>query len=147
MNNLVGNSPLIEMASLQNEQLQKTVQELLRRFAKFQEMGHDLRALSDQMLVAPERHSSWTNGSKRVGKNLFILCPISLPVLTRWRWIATENYTLLQASLEEIVQLEERVGDVVLAGQSNQTLERQRQMLGHLRDDLMWARMLPWRSA
>jgi chemotaxis family two-component system sensor histidine kinase/response regulator PixL len=55
-----------------------------------------------------------------------------------------ELHSLVQATLEEIVQLEEKVGDVVLlAGQSSQTLEGQRQMLGHLRDDLMWARMLP----
>jgi len=97
MNNLVGELAINRNGlSLQNEQLQKTVQELLRRFAKFQEMGHDLRALSDQMLVAPERHSSWTNGSKEGRENLFLSPLPHLPYLflTRWRWIATENYTL-----------------------------------------------------
>jgi chemotaxis family two-component system sensor histidine kinase/response regulator PixL len=43
-----------------------------------------------------------------------------------------------------MMQLEESVDDIVLfARQSDQTLEQQRQMLTQLRDELMWARMLP----
>jgi two-component system, chemotaxis family, sensor histidine kinase and response regulator PixL len=43
-----------------------------------------------------------------------------------------------------MIQLEESVDDIVLfARGSNQTLETQRQMLTQLRDELMWARMLP----
>jgi len=55
-----------------------------------------------------------------------------------------ELHSLLQETVEEIVQLEETVGDVALiAGQSSEALEQQRQKLGHLQDDVMWARMLP----
>jgi chemotaxis family two-component system sensor histidine kinase/response regulator PixL len=43
-----------------------------------------------------------------------------------------------------MMQLEESVDDIVLfAKATDQTLERQRQMLTQLRDELMWARMLP----
>ena len=132
MNNLVGELTINRNGlSLQNEQLQKTVQELLQRFSKVQELGNQLRNLSDQMLVAPSSQ-----------------LPSTLTPFSGFDSLEMDSYgglhSQLQATLEEIVQLEEVVGDVVLiAGQSNQTLEGQRQMLGHLRDDLMWARMLP----
>jgi chemotaxis family two-component system sensor histidine kinase/response regulator PixL len=50
----------------------------------------------------------------------------------------------LQEILEEMMQLEEAVDDVVLfARAANQTVDAQKQMLFSLRDELMWARMLP----
>jgi chemotaxis family two-component system sensor histidine kinase/response regulator PixL len=50
----------------------------------------------------------------------------------------------LQEIFEEALQLEESLGDVNLfAGQSNQALNRQRQRLNQLQNELMWARMLP----
>jgi chemotaxis family two-component system sensor histidine kinase/response regulator PixL len=53
-------------------------------------------------------------------------------------------HSLLQGILEEMLQLEESVEDITLfARQSNQTIEQQRQMLAQMRDELMWARMLP----
>ena len=136
MNNLVGELTINRNGlSLQNEQLQGTVKELLRRFAKFQEMGHQLRTLSDQMLVAPERYKS--------PEFIYGVAPAALFDALEMDSYG-ELHSLLQGTLEQIVQLEETVGDVVLlAGVSNQTLEQQRERLGHLRDDLMWARMLP----
>lgn len=154
MNNLVGELSINRNSlSLQNQQLQETVQELLRRFAKFEQMGNQLRALSDHMLVSPERSSrtpSLNNG--RRGQ----FAPNNVELTGRGEFGTGANFdslemdsygelhSLLQTTLEDIVQIEETVGDVVLlAGQSNQTLEGQRQMVGHLRDDLMWVRMLP----
>ena len=150
MNNLVGELSINRNGlSLQSEQLQSTIQELLRRFAKFQQMGYQLRNLSDQMLVAPERNSSWTLPPANTPQVKIDLSAGQL-LLSQAGFDSLEMdsygelHSLLQSTLEEMVQLEETVGDVVhLAGQSSQTLERQRQMLGHLRDDLMWARMLP----
>jgi len=136
INNLVGELSINRNSlALQNEQLQEIVQELLRRFAKFQGMGRHLRTLSDQMLVAKEGHSPLVIDS----------VPERAPLFDS---LEMDSYgelnSLLQATFEEIVQLEETAGDVVLlAGQSSQTIEQQRQMLGHLRDDVMWARMLP----
>jgi len=156
MNNLVGELAINRNSlSLQNEQLQAFIQELLRRFAKFQEMGHQLRDLSDQMLVAPERYSQGRWGYRgmewKAGENQASLAPRPSPLapsLGDFDSLEMDSYgelhSMLQATLEEMVQLEETVGDVALiAGQSSQTIERQRQMLGHLRDDLVWERMLP----
>lgn len=157
MNNLVGELAINRNSlSLQNEQLQAFIQELLRRFAKFQEMGHQLRDLSDQMLVAPERYSQGRWGDRemekwKAGENQASLVPRPwslTPSLADFDSLEMDSYgelhSMLQATLEQMVQLEETVGDVALiAGQSSQTIDRQRQMLGHLRDDLVWARMLP----
>lgn len=53
-------------------------------------------------------------------------------------------YSKVQGILEEMAQLEESVDDIALfAKATNLTLEQQRQMHVQLRDELMWARMLP----
>lgn len=152
MNNLMGELSINRNGlALQNEQLQTTVQELLRRFGKFQQMGQQLRTLSDQMLVAPDRYGSMAhqpNGQTKAPNDLKDLPLQGGFPQTDFDSLEMDSYgelhSLLQGTLEEIVQLEETVGDVVLfAGQSNQTLELQRQRMNHLRDELMWARMLP----
>jgi chemotaxis family two-component system sensor histidine kinase/response regulator PixL len=153
MNNLVGELAINRNSlSLQNEQLQGTVRELLRRFAKFQQMTAQLRDLSDQMLVSPDRyrHGRRLNGEVET-RNLAALQPSPNPSASLLAGFDSlemdsygELYSLLQNSIEEMIQLEEIVGDVALiAGQSGDTLEGQRRMMANLRDDLMWARMLP----
>jgi two-component system, chemotaxis family, sensor histidine kinase and response regulator PixL len=153
MNNLVGELAINRNSlALQNDQMQAIIVALLRRFAKFRQIAHNLRDFADQMLVAPQSYKSLTGSA--VGKfnpgNVTSIAPTGLAAIgqTSFDSLEMDNYgelhSLVQTTLEEIMQLEETVGDVVLlAGQSSQTLERQRQMLGHLRDDLMWARMLP----
>ncbi|MEP0768112.1 response regulator [Trichocoleus sp. ST-U1] len=172
MNNLVGELAINRNGLfLQNEQLQATVQELLRRFTKFQEIANHLRDLSDQMIVAPERHSIASDQQiasrkaekpdvktrfpaseteENIEQNL-LSSSTSTPLTSSFDSLEMDSYgalhSMVQESLEEMVQLEEIVGDVAhLAGQSSQTLESQRQMIAHLRDDLMWARMLPLRE-
>jgi chemotaxis family two-component system sensor histidine kinase/response regulator PixL len=159
MNNLVGELAINRNnLSLQNEQLQATIQELLRRFTKFQTMARQLRDLSDLMVVAPEHYARGSSSrselpiqglEKLISASTTAAAPSTiLPSLASFDSLEMDSYgevySLLQATLEDMVQLEETVGDVVLlAGQSSETIERQRQMLAHLRDDLMWARMLP----
>ncbi|MES1021825.1 hybrid sensor histidine kinase/response regulator [Gloeocapsa sp. BRSZ] len=158
MNNLVGELAINRNSlSLQNEQLQATIQELLRRFTKFQTMARQLRDLSDLMVVAPEHNARGRTAShgvtlpaKERSENLITASSATtlLPSLASFDSLEMDSYgevySLLQATLEDMVQLEETVGDVVLlAGQSSETIEGQRQMLAHLRDELMWARMLP----
>jgi chemotaxis family two-component system sensor histidine kinase/response regulator PixL len=155
MNNLIGELAINRNSlALQNEQLQAFIQELLRKFGKFQQIGHILREFSDELVVNPESHSDrklpLANG--QTGQDIYNM--VSTPTeptplaQTNFDSLELDSYgelhSLVQTTLEEMAQLEESVVDVVLlAGQSSQTLERQRQMLGHLRDDLMWARMLP----
>jgi two-component system, chemotaxis family, sensor histidine kinase and response regulator PixL len=143
MNNVVGELSINRNGlSLQNQQLQRAVRELLDRFTNVQSVVAHLRELSDQMLVAPERHNKQA----------------LLPILNQLGELMTrqaefdslelDRYGVLNSNLQELienmVQLEEAVDDVALfAKQSNRTLEQQRQMLTQLRDELMWARMLP----
>jgi chemotaxis family two-component system sensor histidine kinase/response regulator PixL len=153
MNNLVGELAINRNSlALQTDQMQAIVGALLRRFAKFRQIAHNLRDFADRTIVAPQSYKLLTGNAtgKLTPGNFTSIAPTGLAALgqTSFDSLEMDSYgelhSLVQTTLEEIMQLEETVGDVVLlAGQSSQTLERQRQMLGHLRDDLMWARMLP----
>lgn len=139
MNNLVGELAINRNSqSLHSEQLQVGIKELVNRFQRFQSITGDLRSLSDRMLIAPERPGIPDSTSAK-----------DLPLLSaNFDRLEMDSYgslhSLLQVLLEEMMQLEESVDDIVLfARSSHQTLEQQRQMLANLRDELMWARMLP----
>ena len=143
MNNLVGELAINRNGlSLQHQQLQRSVRELLERFSRVQSMVGNLRELSDKMLIAPERYNPQIN--------IALLNQLTEFVSRQEEFDSLEldNYSILNSRLqqliEDMVQLEESVDDVALfAKQSDQTLEQQRQMLTSLRDELMWARMLP----
>ncbi|MEO0987293.1 MAG: ATP-binding protein, partial [Cyanobacteria bacterium J06639_14] len=141
MSNLVGELAINrDGTSLQNEQLQGALRELLGQFSRFQERIDQLRNVSDQMLIAPERQrQSLTESSFDARAN---------PWSTEFDSLEMDSYGTLHLQLQEIfedvIQLEERVSDVNLfAKQSDHKLEQQQQMLIQLRDDLTWARMVP----
>ncbi|MGK7932998.1 MAG: response regulator [Microcystaceae cyanobacterium] len=141
MNNLVGELMINRNSlSLQNDQMQGSVKSLLNRFVTFQAMIGQLQELSDQMLIAPEKLDSQRvnpNQIQDISRGLGNFDSLEMDTYSTL-------YSLLGMLLEEMIQLEESVDDVVLfARTSNQTLEQQRQMLTNLRDELMWARMLP----
>jgi two-component system, chemotaxis family, sensor histidine kinase and response regulator PixL len=53
-------------------------------------------------------------------------------------------YTLLQEALEEIAQMGESIGDMTLITQNAQQIQRKKQQtLKQVRNDLLWARMIP----
>jgi chemotaxis family two-component system sensor histidine kinase/response regulator PixL len=145
MNNLVGELAINRNSlSLQNEQLQGTVKELLNRFARFGKITEKLRDVSDQMLIDTTRYSGWSGSERRglIEKGFLTPDKSDFDALEMDRY--GKLYSSVQGLLEEMIQLEESVDDIVLfARGSNQTLETQRQMLTQLRDELMWARMLP----
>ncbi len=146
MNNLVGELAINRNGlSLQNGQLQGSVRELLNRFSRVQTQVSQLQQLSDQMLIAPERFSNETGPSAfgSLGNRRSVRADFD-----DFDSLELDSYGVLQSQLqgllEEMMQLEESVDDIVLfAKATDQTLERQRQMLTQLRDELMWARMLP----
>ncbi|NER51715.1 MAG: hybrid sensor histidine kinase/response regulator, partial [Symploca sp. SIO1A3] len=163
MNNLAGELAINRNSlSLQNEQLQTSVQELLSRFARFGKLVSNLRGLSDQMLVDTSSSGSIVSNagfssvvsSQSLGlKNNVNELPSKdngqLTIDTSYfDSLELDSYgtlhSQLQGLMEEMMQLEEAVDDIALfAGQSVQTLEQQQQMLSQLRDEVMWARMLP----
>ena len=143
MNNLIGELVINRNSlSLQNEQLQDNVKELVHKFTRFQQITVQLRELSDKMLV----------NSERLSTNFFSSTKDSFSQInanqTEFDSLEMDSYsglhTLFQKVLEEMMQLEEGVEDIALfAKQSDLTIKQQRQMLGQMRDELMWARMLP----
>jgi two-component system, chemotaxis family, sensor histidine kinase and response regulator PixL len=136
MNNLVGELAINRnVLSLQNEQLQNIVQELLRRFGKFRQITNRLRTVADQTASGDRYGNRSSNQVSSISTSDFD----SLELDTYG-----ELYGVMQTALEDLAQIEETVEDVtLLSGQSVQTLEQQRQTVTRLRDDLMWARMLP----
>ena len=146
MNNLIGELSINRNGlSLQNDKLQNSVQELLARFGNFQQVANNLRDLSDKMLVSPEKFVRTGNNTPQLESTLaddeFNLNS-AFDALEMDRY--DNLYNVVQGLIEEMIQLEEAVDDIALfASQSGETVESQRQMLNRLRDELMWARMLP----
>lgn len=167
MNNLIGELVINRNSlSLQNEQLQINVQELINKFGRFRSLTSNLREFSDQLLVETETNSAnsapiaqddregcWGfQGADSVVVRRNLYAPSSIPNrgvdLVEFDSLEMDSYgqlhLLLQEILEEILQLEEGVDDIALfAQQSDRTINLQRQMLGQMRDEMMWARMLP----
>jgi chemotaxis protein histidine kinase CheA/CheY-like chemotaxis protein len=132
LNNQVGELAIAQNGqALQNERLQTTVEQLIERLAKFRKVGAELQGLSDQMLTSPQGNALHVSAFDA-----------SFDALELDQY--SQLHLLLQAASDEMAQIEESASDIALfAGLSNQSLERQRRMLKSLRDDLMWARMLP----
>ncbi|WP_330202719.1 Hpt domain-containing protein [Cyanobacterium sp. DS4] len=151
MNNLMGELSINRNGlSLQNNKLQNAVKELIERFANFQQMANNLRDLSDKMLVSPEKFAP--RGQVNANNNFSLASLTSedddLSLHSAFDALEMDRYdnlyNLTQGLIEQMIQLEEAVDDIGLfASQSGQTVENQRQMLNRLRDELMWARMLP----
>ncbi|MEO8892108.1 MAG: hybrid sensor histidine kinase/response regulator, partial [Coleofasciculaceae cyanobacterium] len=141
MSNLVGELAINRNGiSLQNEQLQVSVRELQNRYAKVQQLVSQLRELSDQTLVGTSnRFLSMTP----LAQSRNATSPHA-----QFDSLELDSYSALnsqfQEFLEEMMQLEEAVNDINLfAKATDTTLEKQRQNMTQLRDELMWARMLP----
>ncbi|NJM00440.1 MAG: hybrid sensor histidine kinase/response regulator [Synechococcaceae cyanobacterium SM2_3_2] len=147
MNNQLGEIDINRNSlSLQNENLQATLQELLKRFEKFRGIAQQLRQQGTKLLIHPFRQASAfqvnTNWLNSAAYGQFG------PLSGQFDSLELDHYSdiqnLMQNAVDSILQLEETVEDVTLfAEQSDLTLEKQRQLLGGLRNELMWARMLP----
>ncbi|MCP2728100.1 hybrid sensor histidine kinase/response regulator [Limnofasciculus baicalensis] len=154
MNNLVGELAINRNSlSLQNQQLQGAVRELLNRFARFGSLVNLLQEVSDKMVVgASSLGLIGSHSGSEFNRSLSVTKTIDngqrITDNSHFDSLEMDRYGVLhsrlQSILEEIVQLEESVDDIALfAKKSDQTLEQQRQRLAYLRDELMWARMLP----
>lgn len=141
MSNLVGELAINRNGiSLQNEQLQISVRELQNRYVKVQQLVSQLRELSDKTLVGT---SNSFLSMTPLAQSRNATSPHS-----QFDSLELDSYSALnsqfQEFLEEMMQLEEAVNDIKLfAKATDTTLEKQRQNMTQLRDELMWARMLP----
>ena len=142
MNNLVGELTINRNSlSLQNQQLQENVSELGQKFSRFREVTKKLREIADQIILEQRSNSLRSSVTQISTSN-------QSAYATEFDSLEMDSYSTLYSSLqevlEEVVQLEESVDDItIFAKQSDRTINNQRQMLGQMRDELMWVRMLP----
>lgn len=149
MNNLLGELTINRNGLvLQNDQLRAAIRDLSTRFARFQTILEQLRQVSDQMLIMPQKQAnlpltiSASEPSSKYQKNGL------LPQIPSFDTLEMDSYTTLyahtQTLLEESMQLAESVEDIALFNrQSEQMLGQHRKMLSQMQDEVMGARMIP----
>ena len=135
------------------EQLQESVGRSRYRLRRHQQTISHLRDWSDQLLTSQERRNvkvqvSDFNLKFAKDKLPSQISNLKLETNSHFDSLELDQYNelhvLLQAVLEEMVQLEETVDSTdLLARQSNQIIEKQRRLLNNVQDDMREARMLP----
>jgi chemotaxis family two-component system sensor histidine kinase/response regulator PixL len=143
MNNLVSESAIRRSGlSLENRQLQGSVQELFNRVTALEQIVEQLRKVSDQTLI-PDRnygHPTIPNSANRLGELATTQADFDAMEMDNYGTL----HSLLQRFLEDMVLLKESAADIGLfARQSDRTLDQLRKMLTNLQDEFVWARMLP----
>jgi two-component system, chemotaxis family, sensor histidine kinase and response regulator PixL len=145
LNNLVGELVTQENGvTLQSQQLQETLKRLQQKFIHFEDLSKNLQTWMDQSLHADVRGQlSNLNRASVPG----IQNP-ELDSLQDFDSLQMDSYghlyTMLQEALEEIAQMGESIGDITLLSQQSQQIQRKKQQtLKQVRNDLMWARMIP----
>ena len=143
MNNYVGEMVISRNSmSLQQEQLQTTLRKLRQRLEQFQYLTGEFQDMSDKMILNPINTPITSNNSLEFNQLSTYDTNAQFDSLEMDQY--GQMHSLLQGVVEEMMQLEEAVEDVFLyARQSNKTVKEQQQTLTKLRDELMWARMLP----
>jgi two-component system, chemotaxis family, sensor histidine kinase and response regulator PixL len=140
MNNFVGELAIERHGlALHNEQVQDNLQRLRSNCENFQTIGNRLRQIADAVSILTTQSSFPNYPSFSILGNDFSQQFDSLE-LDRY----SELHEIAQATIEQLAQIEEQIEDLTLfSTQSARQIDRQKQLLAYLRDDLMWARMLP----
>jgi two-component system, chemotaxis family, sensor histidine kinase and response regulator PixL len=145
LNNLVGELVTQENGvSLQSQQLQETLKRLQQKFIHFEDLSKNLQTWMDESLYVDVRGQlSNLNRSSKPD-----LQSLELDSLQDFDSLQMDSYgrlyTMLQEALEEIAQMGESIGDITLISQQSQQIQRKKQQtLKQVRNDLMWARMIP----
>lgn len=138
MNNLVGELAIDRNGlALQNEQIADTLKGLRSKCENFQIIGDKLRQLADKLSISaanPTFDRPNSVSSIHLTENFDAL------ELDRYG----ELHGIAQETIEQFAQIEEQIEDLTLfTTQTNRQIDRQKQLLTSLRDDLMWSRMLP----
>ncbi len=134
--------------AVQNEQLQRELRELLSRFSRFRRLVGHLQEFSDQEIIRQSNRNLYALQGKTQSSSFHIAEQPESVLEIDFDTLQLDQYgalnSTLQELLEETAQLEESVEDVSLfAQQSDQTLKGQQKQLEQLREQLIWARMLP----
>jgi two-component system, chemotaxis family, sensor histidine kinase and response regulator PixL len=124
--------------ALQDERLQRQIQELLEGLNQHKQTLTRLRDWSDHMLImADGKYGAAERWGIQTSAETEGFDPLELDR-------HSELHVFLYAALEELVQLSATTEAIDLATrQSSQSLGKQGRLLNHVRDDLMEARMIP----
>lgn len=145
IDNLVGELVTQENgALLQSQQLQATLKRLQQKFIRFEELSKNLQTWMDESLYSEVRGqlSAFNHPSALGAQNPDLASLQDFDALQMDSYSGL--YTMLQESLEEIAQMDESIGDISLISQQSQQIQRRKQQtLKQVRNDLMWARMIP----
>ena len=136
MNNLVGELAIERNGlALHSEQSINVLNSLKSKLVNFQTIGDKLRQLADNLSIAA-RYTTFDPAHSAAD----LQPEFDLLELDRYG----ELHNLAQETVEQLAQIDEQVEDFTLfTKQSESKIDRQKQLLNYLRDDLMWARMLP----
>jgi two-component system, chemotaxis family, sensor histidine kinase and response regulator PixL len=139
MNNLMGELAIERHGlSISNHQFDQTLGGMRSNCANFQTIGDRLRQIADTLTISSQHSRLPTHTDLRPDQQL----DQQFDALELDRY--SEVHNIAQATVEQLAQIEEQIEDLALfVTQSQQQIDRQQQILSHLRDDLMWARMLP----
>ncbi len=138
MNNLMGELAIERHGlAFSNEQFADTLERLKSKCENFQTISDKLRQIADTLVISarqPALPSEPISPAPNLDREFDVL------ELDRY----SEVHTIAQATIEQLAQIEEQIEDLTLfVTQSHKQIDRQKQLLSHLRDDLMWSRMLP----
>jgi two-component system, chemotaxis family, sensor histidine kinase and response regulator PixL len=138
MNNLMGELAIERHGlALSTEQFTDTLGQLRSKCSNFQAIGDRLRQIAD---TVARNQPLMADDPTALPAQLALNQQFDALELDRY----SEVHHIAQATIEQLAQIEEQIEDLSLfVTQSHHQIDRQKQLLSHLRDDLMWARMLP----
>lgn len=138
MNNLVGELAIERNGlALYSEQLNDTLKSLRSKCESFQTIGDKLRQLADKLSIS-DRYTTFDLSRSSLSSDLS--AQFDALELDRYG----ELHGIAQETVEQLAQIEEQIEDLTLfTTQTDRQIDRQKQLLSYLRDDLMWSRMLP----
>jgi two-component system, chemotaxis family, sensor histidine kinase and response regulator PixL len=141
MNNLMGEIAIERHGlALSTEQSTDTLDRLRSKCTNFQAISDRLRQIADTLAITSQR--------PLVGDVVPAQSPLDPALDRQFDVLELDRYSevhhIAQDTIEQLAQIEEQIEDLSLfVAQSHRQIDRQKQLLSHLRDDLMWARMLP----
>jgi two-component system, chemotaxis family, sensor histidine kinase and response regulator PixL len=139
MNNLMGELAIERHGlALSSQQFEETLERLRSKCENFQTIGDRLRQVADTLTITTQPPSMSSERPLPLDRDF----NQQFDVLELDRY--SEVHTIAQATIEQLAQIEEQIEDLSLfVTQSHRQIDRQKQLLSYLRDDLMWSRMLP----
>jgi two-component system, chemotaxis family, sensor histidine kinase and response regulator PixL len=151
ISNLVGELVTQENGTmLRSMQLQETLLTLQRRFKNFEKIAKELEKWADNSQKTKVRSQN-SESYDRVAPTTAISLPGSSSVLTELAGFDpllmdsySYVYTVVQEAVEEIAQMGETMQDMsLLTQQAQQAQINKQQTLKQVRNDILWARMMP----